>query len=227
MDNLEKSKETITGQETGLSLEELNRIAVEINNTSPNSYGDIAHAEFGWLYFPGRPLQPLKSRTDNIIAVAFMSVGSAFFPEAFSGTDAIAVVHNHPNGHISPSIEDVNWLLDSVAENGKLKYELIAATNLEKVTGFYELQFLGERSKTRDLIQKNKDLSADRIRKKREWLDQHPEIKRKMLPGQYFLSPAEHNQLAKDAIAGSLIVGRARPLSGFRLEKDHFVTILP
>lgn len=221
MGELDESGETAAKEETGINLEELNKIAAEINNTPPCSRGNIAIAEFGWLYFPRQQLQPLKVQT-NVLAQLMMREG-AFVMEAFSGTDAIAVVHNHPGGEISPTIEDINVLLRAAADNEKLDYALIAATDSGEVTGFYELQYLGERLKARDLIQKNNDLYKDRLMKKWKWLDQHPEIMAKMSVGDSVLSPDDHRQLGQNAMAGSLVVGRARPLNGFRFENAHFV----
>jgi len=44
-----------------------------------------------------------------------------------------------------------------------------------------------------------------------------------MTVGDYILSEQEETQLARDAMAQSLIVANARPLSGFRFENWRFV----
>lgn len=224
MDELDNPKE-IPKPETGISLEELIKIASEINDTSTSDRGDLTNAEFAWLYTPGEKLQPLRSQAGQ--AAQLLMLESTFVMEAFTNTDALAVIHNHPGGTLSPSLEDINVLLRAAADNEKLDYALIAATDTGKVTGFYELKYLADRSKARDLMARNIELYRNHLHRKYEWLDQHPEVRDQMAVGDSILSSDEYTELVREAMSGSSVVGRAQPLAGFRVEKDRFVPDIP
>lgn len=208
--------------ESDITQEDLARIAGEINIMPPSDRGDLTTAEFGWLYSPGRHIQSLEVKKDLSILGKLMMKGNAFIPDEIIDTDAIATIHNHPPG-TEPSFEDVNFLLKTAAKNRDLRYELIAATDSGKVSGFYELKFTGDRSKALDLVKKNNALYIERIMMKRDWLSKHPEEEAKLLVGDSVFSLSELGQLAEDAMDMSSVNMRIRPLNGFVFRDHHFV----
>ncbi|MBM3209258.1 hypothetical protein FJZ40_03115 [Candidatus Shapirobacteria bacterium] len=162
MNNITQLEYRPSREQADISAEDLSAIATDINNT-PDDRGTIATREFGWLFTPGIPLQPLKPLAGELASL-FMREG-AFVSEPFSGTNAVAYVHNHNCGNVSPTITDVNGLLAAVEGNGRLKYSLIAATDSGRVGGFYELEYCGEQSQAGDFIKRNNELRTDRVEK--------------------------------------------------------------
>lgn len=207
---------------SNISLEELTRIAREIERTPPEKRGNISNAEFIWLYTPGKPLQQLK-RQKGVIAGLLMMGGSGIVFEDYSRTSAIAIIHNHSSGNMQPSLEDLNVLSGGVIRGENLRFSLIASTNLGIVTGFYELKYTGARANAAALIKGNNDIYRAHVDRKNEFLERNPEILSKMKLGDSILSSEEYRNMVSEAMAASTIIGRPRPLSGYRFENLRFV----
>ena len=205
-----------------ISLEELTRIAGEIERTPSEERGDISNAEFAWLYKSGQPLQQLKRQTGEIAGL-FMMDGSGIVFEDYSGTDAVANIHNHPSGNMQFTLEDINALLGGVTRGKNLKYSLIASTNTGKVNGFYELEYAGKRANAAALMEANNDIYRAHLGKKYDFLDKHPEVRAQMKIGESILSPQEYHTMVTEAMTASSIVGRARPLTGYLFADKRFV----
>ncbi len=207
---------------SSISLEELIRIKDEIKSSPPDDRGDISNVEFAWLYTPRKPLHHLKIQT-NETADLFQMGGNGVVFEDYSGTNAVAIVHNHPSGYMMPSMEDLNVLLRGVAQNKNLSHELIASSELGRVTGFYELQHTGKRSKAFALMRSNLNIYCKHLTRKYNFLKKNPELHAKMKIGDRILSLEEYNSMVSEAMNSSSIIGRAHPLNGYKFENWRFV----
>ena len=208
---------------SSIPLEELARIGSEIESTPPEERGDISNVEFAWLYTPRKPLQLLKRQTGEIASLLMMG-GSGIVFEDYSETSATAHVHNHPSGNMQPTLEDLNVLLGGVARGENLSFSLIASTHLGIVTGFYELEYNGERANVAALMEGNKNIYRAHLARKYDLLDRNPELRAKMSVGDSILSPQEYNAMVSEAMTSSSIVGRPRPLNGYRFKNWRFVS---
>lgn len=204
------------------SLGELTRIAREIERTSPEERGNISNAEFAWLYTPRKPLQQLKIQKGEIAGLLMMG-GSGFVSEDYSGTSTIAHIHNHPGGNMQPSLEDLNVLLGGVVRCKNLSFALIASTRSGTVTGFYELEYKGERVNTAALIECNNDIYRKHLGRKYDLLHRNPELQNQMKIGSRVLSRQEYHAMVSDAMASSFIVGSPLPLKEYRFENWKFI----
>lgn len=205
-----------------ISLEELTKLAKEIERTPSEERGDISNTEFAWLYTPGEPLQQLKRQKGEIAGLLMMGGGGIVF-EDYSGTNAVAHVHNHPSGNMQPTLEDLNVLLGGVKRSENLRFSLIASTNSGRVRGFYELGYTGERANVVALMEGNNDIYRAYLERKYDFLDRNPEVRARMRVGDSILLPQEYHAMVAEAMNTSSIVGRPRPLNGYRFENNKFV----
>lgn len=206
-----------------ISLEELTRIGSEIESMPSEGRRDISNVEFAWLYVSGKPLHLLKRQTGEL-ALLLMMDGNCVVFEDYSETSAIAHVHNHPSENMQPSLEDLNVLLRGAAQNKNLSFALIASTNSGIVTGFYELQYIGERANAAALLKGNLDIWRRHLISKYDVLEKNPELRAKMSIGDSIFSLQEYNTMVSEAMTSSSIVGTARPLNGYRFEPWRFVS---
>lgn len=203
-------------------LEELTRIARDIEKTPSEERGNISNAEYAWLYKAGEPLQQLKRQKGEIAGLLMMGGGGIVF-EDYQKTNALAHVHNHPSGNMQPTLEDLNVLLGGVIRGQNLTFSLIASTNTGTVAGFYELKYTGERANAAPLIEGNNDIYRAHLRGKYDLLEKNPKLKAKMTIGESILSQQEYQAMVAEAMTASSIVGRPRPLDGYRFENKRFV----
>jgi len=208
-----------------ITLDELTEIARQIEGTPSDKFGDISKAEFGWLYTPGKPLRQLKKGTLNIDSPAsqvmnfMMGGGGALFQEAYTGTDAIAHLHNHPSGYMVPSLSDINSFLKTLADNLRLSFELIASTVNGKVNGFYQLEYLGKREDARSLVAGNDERMRRACSERQRFSEKNPGL---FTPGRDIFTLGEYVRFSLEAMGSSNIVGAPRPLTGHEFKDWKF-----
>lgn len=125
---------------------ELLELIPQIEATRVDDGLGIDEREFVWLYEPDRPLRLLKEIPSLSLLFAGGKKNAASYEKPVD-TNAIAIVHNHPNNRICPSVEDIENFLGHITHNPKLSYSVIAGTKGGKVAGFYTVTYLGERNR--------------------------------------------------------------------------------
>lgn len=198
------------------------RIGREIERTPPEERRDISNVEFAWLYTPGKPIQQLKRQTGEIASLLMIG-GNGFVSEDYSGTSAIAHIHNHPCGNMQFTLEDLNVLLGGVVRGENLSFSLIASTRSGIVSGFCELEYKGKRADATSLIEGNNQIYRVHLKRKYDLLERNPGLKAQMRMGDGVLSPEEYSTMVSEARTSSFIICRPRPLKGYRFENLRFI----
>lgn len=205
-----------------MRLDDLLRIKEGIETTEKWEGKGLSEVEYQWLYTPLSPLRQLErveSDPLNIVLQLSGMISVYTFPKE---TDAIAHIHNHPQGYIPPSFNDINLFL-KLLRYPSIKYALIAATSESLVSGFYCLEYHGNYSDVKKLIRAN-EVSLTRICSKRHQdIVAHPEKYSHIRLGMDVFTNEELITMSLRRMERSNIEHYALSMPGYKFQDWRFV----
>jgi len=155
-----------------IPLEELVRIKKDIEGTKLKNGRSTSDTEFSWLYRLSQPLEILERIATSPESSALQIIGVGAESPDYTNTDALAHIHNHPSGLVIPTNGDISYFLRSIQRNQDLRYELIASTSEGVVSGFYVMEYTGDReSISKKLTQLDKCFQGHAKKRKKEMED--------------------------------------------------------
>ncbi len=137
-------------------------------------------------------------------------------------TDAIAHIHNHPSGYVLPSFEDINTFLH-LLRYSSIKYALIAATSNSVVSGFYCLEYHGDKTATMKLIQANRKFNERIIRERHRAIEAYPKEFTHLRIGDSIFSFDEQITMVLERMEKNHITHYPLPLPGYKFQDRRFV----
>lgn len=178
----------------------------------------IAKTEFVWAYYPDKRLEELERIASSGLSLFMQKNGFAVEYKGITNSDAIATLHNHPEGFMIPTLTDISTFLKAVYRNKNLKYDLIASTVKGKVLGFYVLNYKGERKDSKRLLSKvDSDFTKCCVKRHKE-MEKYPSKFTQFYARHNIFTNEEYIDLSLHAMKSSLLENYPIAMQGYKFK---------